>query len=110
MTNCYFWLIDKNLNSIKKIRVQGHTGSNESGKDIICSAISTAVIMSGNLLEKVSPKNKIVSDEKTTTMEIEINDDSEMSSLVALNLYETLVDLASQYPRFIKIFKEEVTC
>ena len=40
----------------------------------------------------------------------EIMDDDKMNYLVTSNLYESLVDLSSQYPRFIKILKEEITC
>ena len=68
------------------------------------------MISSCNLLEKVSPKNRIYSDEKKGIIELEIIDDDKMNYLVTTNLYESLVDLASQYPRFIKILKEEITC
>ena len=110
MTTCYFWLIDDNIDSIKKVRIEGHAGFQDYGKDIVCSAISTAVIFSCNLLEKVSPKNRIYSDEKKGVIELEVLDSDKMNYLITRNLYETLIDLSSQYPRFIKILKEEITC
>ena len=110
MTTCYFWLIDDNIDSIKKVRIEGHAGFQDYGKDIVCSAISTLMISSCNLLEKVSPKNKIFSDEKKGIIELEVMDDDKMNYLITNNLYESLVDLSSQYPRFIKILKEEITC
>ena len=110
MTTCYFWLIDDNSDSIKKVRIEGHAGFQDYGKDIVCSAISTAVIFSCNLLEKVSPKNRIYSDEKKGVIELEVLDSDKMNYLITRNLYETLIDLSSQYPRFIKILKEEITC
>ena len=110
MTTCYFWLIDNDINSIKKVRIEGHAGFQDYGKDIVCSAISTAMILSCNLLEKVSPKNRIYSDEKKGVIELEVMDDNKFNYLVTKNLYDSLVDLSLQYPRFIKILKEEITC
>lgn len=97
---------------IKKISVLGHSNSNEYGKDIVCSSISTATIMSANLLLSVDPSNIVRSDEKKALIELEIADNSkniEFSYLILDNLTKTLADLQSQYPKYLKIkfLKEE---
>ena len=110
MTIVTVGLINK---KIKKISVLGHAGSDDYGKDIVCSSISTAVIMSANLLLSVDSSNIVRSDEKTAMIELEITKDNDFSYLILDNLYNTLVDLQSQYPKYLKIKflkEEELSC
>ena len=110
MTLVTVGLINK---KIKKISVLGHAGSDDYGKDIVCSSISTAVIMSANLLLSVDSSNIVRSDEKTAMIELEITKDNDFSYLILDNLYNTLVDLQSQYPKYLKIKflkEEELSC
>ena len=39
---------------IKSIEIKGHSGYEEYGKDIVCSSVSTSVILTINLLEKLN--------------------------------------------------------
>lgn len=110
MTIVSVGLINK---KIKKICVLGHAGSGEYGHDIVCSSISTAVIMSANLILSVDSSNIVRSDEDKALIEIEIKKDNEFSYLVMDNLYNTLLDLQSQYPKYLKIKflkEEELSC
>ena len=113
MTLVTVGLINK---KIKKISVLGHAGSDDYGKDIVCSSISTAVIMSANLLLSVDSSNIVKSDEKKALIELEISNNSkniEFSYLILDNLYKTFVDLQSQYPKYLKIKflkEEELSC
>ena len=99
---------------IKKICVLGHAGSGEYGQDIVCSSISTAVIMTANLLMSVDSSNIVISDEDKALIELEIKDlDNDFNILVLDNLYKTLLDLQSQYPKYLKIKflkEEELSC
>ena len=79
MTLVTVGLINK---KIKKISVLGHAGSGNYGKDIVCSSISTAVIMSANLLLSVDSSNIVRSDEKTAMIELEITKDNNFSYLI----------------------------
>lgn len=112
MTVVSVGLINK---KIKRIRVLGHAGSGEYGHDIVCSSISTAVIMTANLLLSIDSSNIVRSDEDKALIELEISNNSknDFNYLVMENLYKTLEDLQSQYPKYLKIKflkEEELSC
>lgn len=48
-------VVKKKKGLYDSLEVKGHTGFSTSGSDIVCAGISTAVIMSVNLLDKLIP-------------------------------------------------------
>lgn len=83
--------------------IKGHGGLGLSGKDILCSSVSTAVYMTLNLLEKISgyniEKNSLLADGYTKI----VYNLSDINGYKILEVLEfTLNDLEKQFPKNIK--------
>ncbi|MDD3382914.1 MAG: ribosomal-processing cysteine protease Prp [Bacilli bacterium] len=87
----------------KEITIEGHSGYEVIGKDIVCSAVSTAFYLSLGLLEKVSKDFKYFCDEKNAKMKLQIAKPSDMSNLILENLVEYLTSISKQYTKYVKI-------
>lgn len=87
---------------IKQITVKGHAAQNDFGKDIVCASVSTAIILSVNLLEKFSKLDcvKYVVDEGI--FDITVSNKDEVINNILENLEYSLNDLKIQYPKYIK--------
>ena len=96
---------DPNEN-IKMITVSGHSGYDELGKDIVCSAVSTAMYVSIGLLEKFEMIHKFSSDENKPNMKLEIIRSQEHGNLILENLVETLNGIAMDYSKYLKIIEK----
>lgn len=97
--------ITKNAQGIQKFVVTGHSGYDEIGKDIVCSAVSTAMYVSLGLIEKLTLDYSFSSDEKKPTMSLEIYKHDQMSLLVVENLEDALESIANDFPKYVKIKK-----
>lgn len=83
--------------------IKGHGGLAESGKDILCASVSTAIYMTLNLLESIScyniKKNASLSEGYTKI----VYNMSDINGYKILdNLEFTLKDLEKQFPKNIK--------
>lgn len=87
----------------KEITIEGHSGYEELGKDIVCSSVSTAFYISLGLLEKVSKDFKYFCDEKNAKMKLQITKPSEISNLIFENLVEFLTSVSKEYSKNVKI-------
>ncbi len=86
------------------VEVKGHAGYDDSGKDIVCAAVSTACIMTANLIDKLDLRYNIldlVCDEGYFRLQVK-KDNSVISSIID-NLNESLDSLQKEYPKYIKI-------
>ena len=88
---------------IKLIFVNGHSNYDEIGKDIVCSAVSTAMYVSLGIIEKVCPKFHFESNEKDASMKLEIVESNEMTNLVLDNLISSLEGISLDYAKYLKI-------
>ena len=100
MTKVEVWLVD---NTTKRICVSGHSGYANAGSDIVCSAISTAVMLAGSILEEVCPEYIINTDSHKAIIDIEVKDMNDMSNIVMKNLYLTLDEISKQYPKHVSV-------
>ena len=100
MTIVNVWLVDK---TTKRICVSGHSGYDIQGKDIVCSAISTAMMLAVNIINDVCSKYIFNTDEKEVTMDLEIVDQNSVTEIVMKNLYLTLDEISRQYPKYLKV-------
>ena len=84
--------------------IKGHSGSAESGRDIVCAAVSSAAYMAANTVTEifgVSAKAKV----RDGYMKFEFNDSGEAVKIIkGLRLH--LSELQSEYPDFIKTTTE----
>ena len=100
MTTVNVWLVDK---TTKRISVSGHSGYDVQGKDIVCSAVSTAMMLAVNVINDVCPEYIFNTDEKEVTMDLEIINQNSVTEIVMKNLYLTLDEISRQYPKYLKV-------
>ena len=99
-------LVEMTINNereIKRVVVYGHSGYENIGKDIVCSAVSTSMFVSMGLIEKICPNYTFTSNEKNAYMELLIHESNEMTQLIVNNLLEVLEGIQKQYPKHLTI-------
>lgn len=85
------------------IEVKGHAGYDKSGKDIVCAAVSTALILTANLYKKMNLKENVldlVCDEAYFLLNVSISNFE--ARVLFENLVDTLDELKKDYPQYIK--------
>ena len=102
--------VTKDNKDIKIIEVKGHSGYDEIGKDIVCSSVSTALILTINLLEKLNFKFSYESDDKIPYMSLNIDgenseDDLKLIQTILGNLVDNLSQVEKQYKKYLKIYE-----
>lgn len=91
----------KKTNSINEIRIDGHSGYDEMGKDIVCAAVSSIVITTVNAILKIDEKSlEYVQDENLT---ITIKKHTKTIDLLIENMLDMLRELEEQYSENISI-------
>ena len=88
------------------IEVKGHAGYANHGKDIVCASISTACIVTANLIEKLNLSYNIIDlvcDEGYFRLSVKTVD--ETLNGIFENLEYTMEDISKQYPKYLKIVK-----
>ncbi len=93
------------------LEVSGHSGYSTAGSDIVCAGISTAVIYSINLLDKLV-ENCFEVFQNVEEGYVLINkfnydviskENLKFIDLIFTNLYDTLKDIENNYPKNLKI-------
>ena len=85
------------------LEVQGHSDYDIYGKDIVCASISTALIFTANLIEKLNLGYNImdlVCEEGYFRLQIKTSDLT--ANAVFENLEYTLEEISKQYPKNLK--------
>ena len=88
------------------IEIKGHANYSEQGSDIVCSAVSTAIYMTRNVIEQVEPGynlSNIKLEEGYAYFEVDSKYKYATKVLIALEF--ALNDLGDQYPDYIKQIK-----
>jgi len=94
------------LNKISQMEVTGHALYDDSGKDIVCASVSTAIIVTINALEKLNVLDDIEYTIEEGYFLVAIKKHSDILDALIDNLSYSLNDLSNQYPKYIKIKKE----
>ena len=97
-------MIKVNYND-KVIKISGHAGFDEYGKDIVCASVSSIVYTTVNGVLNINEGAINFIDDKELVIEI-ISDDSITNKLIN-SMLDLLKDLEKQYPKNIKISKGE---
>ena len=93
--------------SNKKIKVYGHSGYAEIGKDIVCAAISTLTESTYRYL-KVT-KNNVESVEEDGLFEIILNEINDSGKEIIKEFINIVKEIEEQYPLYIRSdFNEEI--
>lgn len=89
----------------KNLKITGHAGYADQGKDIVCASASSIILSSVNLAIEFNKNVKFTDD--LNKIEIENNTNDENVKKVFSNMITCLEDLEKQYPDNIKISKGE---
>ena len=101
--------IKKKGKYIQTIEAVGHSGYAESGKDIVCSAVSTlmqSLILGLEKVLKITPEVEMDENIPIIKVQVCLDMDDDMMSHVQVLMKSTrlgLKDIADSYPKFIKI-------
>lgn len=93
----------KYLNETAEIEVSGHSGYADNGYDIVCASISTACILSANLIDKLDLGYNIINLVcEDGYFKLQIKCDNQIVVKIFENLIETLDSLANDYPKALR--------
>lgn len=82
----------------------GHSGYGHAGEDIICASISTAVQMTATGITKVcNIKAKVIYSEDPAQLSLMLNSPTNKAKDMIEMLYQTILDLSHQYPKYVKL-------
>lgn len=87
-----------------KVVIDGHSGYAENGYDIVCASVSSIVTTSVNILIRLD-KDAISYEAKDGFIKMEISKHNEFIDIVLENMIVLLTELASSYPKNVKIVK-----
>lgn len=85
--------------------IQGHSGSAESGRDVICAAVSSAAYMAANTVTEILGC-EIDADVRDGYMKISLCGESDAAKDIFSGLMLHLEGLMEEYPGFIRITTE----
>ena len=88
------------------IIIKGHANFDDYGKDIVCAAVSSIVTASVNDMHIVSP-NGLSYEDDGSAIKIEIIKYDDLLYKLLNNLKELLTDLSLDYPKNIKVERED---
>lgn len=88
------------------IIISGHANFDNYGKDIVCAAVSSIVTASVNDIHIVNP-NALSYEDDGDTIKIEIVKNDDLVYKLLNNLKELLINLSEDYPKNIKIERED---
>lgn len=90
------------LKNEHELIVKGHANQSIHGRDIVCAAVSTSIIMTINQIEIFSKLDSIEYVIDEGYFKIKQVDNDEIVNNVIKNLEFTLENLKKQYPKYIK--------
>ena len=85
--------------------IKGHSGSAESGQDIICAAVSSAAYMAVNTITEILGED-VEADVDDGYMKITLCGNSNAAKDILRGLELHVKELSKDYPDFIKIITE----
>ena len=106
MTRVEFFDQDGRINGFT---VSGHSGYGEAGTDIVCAAVSTAVMFAECTINDVlgnHAKTKVKDEEARITLTLPATcEDEDAVQAVLTGLMLTLMQLRDQYPDYIEVME-----
>ncbi len=87
--------------------VSGHAGFADSGSDIVCAAVTTAVNMTANGITEIAKINATVN-VKENEVQLKVKESSPESVLMLQSMRLQMEILQEQFPKNIRIYDMEV--
>jgi uncharacterized protein YsxB (DUF464 family) len=98
-------VVSKKDDIINKIEIKGHAKYDESGKDIVCAAVSATVITTVNAIGSIS--NKVIECiSERDKLSIIINKHDKITDKLINNMLSMLTEIEIDYKKYIKIIEE----
>ena len=97
--------IEKENAKYKKIKIIGHAMYDDYGKDIVCAGVSSVIITSVNAILTFN-KNYLIYSNKEDLFTIKVLEHNDIVDNILLNMVNMLVEIENNYPKNIKIRKE----
>lgn len=94
--------VDYKDDHVKEVKVTGHAGYDEHGKDIVCASVSSIVITSANLILKIN-KEKVSIKQEEGLIEIKVLKKDDTINMILLNMIDMLEELSKDYKENVKI-------
>lgn len=105
MTKAVFY---RSLSHFASFTVSGHAGYRESGEDIVCAGISSAVMLTANGLTEVAKLPCDIKMEEDGEISLSVQKEDDLADLFIESLYIHLLTLQEEYPEFLKVVTVEV--
>ncbi|CCV64070.1 Predicted ribosomal protein [Alteracholeplasma palmae J233] len=99
--------IKKHNDQIQEIKVTGHADYSESGSDIVCASVSTAIILTVNGIEFLGSIKNIEVDLKEGYFNLIVKENDKIVEGLLKNLEYTFEQLKTDYKKYIKNQKKE---
>jgi hypothetical protein len=96
--------IKNEKDKINYIKISGHSGYDEIGKDIVCASISSICITTVNAIVRYDEGALIYTDSEGL-LEMGIVKHDDIIDMLVENMICLLSDLERQYPKNVKIIK-----
>lgn len=90
------------------ITISGHANYCET-EDIVCASVSSIMYTTVNAIMRFNKHSINYKDDKKVVT-IEIIDETLETKVLITNMFALFIELASKYPKNIKIESEEYTC
>ncbi len=94
--------VDRDGNLVKEVKVTGHAGYEEYGKDIVCASVSSIVITSVNLILRINKKSVDVI-EKEGLIQLKVLKEDKTVNEILQNMLDMLKELSNEYEKNVKI-------
>lgn len=94
--------VNKNGNVIK---ITGHSGYDNAGKDIVCASVSSTIYTTVNGLLNINEKSiEFLDNDEYMEIKVLLSDD--ITNSLILNMMTMLKELEKRYPKNIKVNEE----
>lgn len=88
--------------AILEVEIKGHADYDKSGKDIVCSAVSTLIISTLNAIERFEEKEHILEELDEGYAKIKVLKHTKIIDGLLENLVYSLDDISQQFPKYLK--------
>jgi uncharacterized protein len=91
---------------IQEINVSGHANFKTKGQDIVCAAVSTAILVTANAIIKLELEHTVDQVIKEGYFSLVVKQFDNIVQKLLLNLEYTLIELQNDYKKYLKYQKE----
>jgi uncharacterized protein len=91
---------------IHEIKISGHANFKTKGQDIVCAAISTAILVTANAIIKLELDHTVNQVIEEGYFNLVVKEFNPIVEKLLLNLEYTFIELQNDYKKYLKYQKE----